>query len=89
MAQKDTSEVAEIRRTVRGYLAERPSVAQSPDTITARLRREHGFTEDEVKDACVVLTALRHLSESTDPLGGSLRYYRATAEGILAHEAGF
>jgi hypothetical protein len=89
MAHQDTSDIAEIRRTVRGYLAERPSVAQSPETIAARLKREHGFTEDEVSAACVVLTALRHLSETTDPLGGSIRYYRATAEGILAHEAGF
>lgn len=89
MAHQDTAEVAEIRRTVRGYLAERPAVAQSPETIAARLRREHGFTEEEVAAACVVLTALKHLSESTDPLGGSIRYYRATAEGILAHEAGF
>jgi hypothetical protein len=85
---EDTIDVAELRRAVRGHLAERPAVSQSAETIYRALRREYGCELGHVTNACAVLVSLDHLSVETDPLGGSTRYYKATAKGILAHEAG-
>jgi hypothetical protein len=85
---EDTIDVAELRRAVRGHLAERPAISQSAETIYRALRREYGASLRQIADACAFLVALDHLSKDTDPLGGAEKYYQATAKGILAHEAG-
>lgn len=80
--------IADFRRAVRDYLAERPSVSQSPATIRRFMGRDVPGDESDVAAACTVLTSLDQLAESNDPLGGATKYYRITAKGILDHEAG-
>lgn len=81
-------DVAELRRAIRGHLAERPAVTQCAETIYRALRREYGCDLSHVANACAVLLSMDFLSVENDPMGGSTRYYKATAKGILAHEAG-
>lgn len=75
----------ECRMTVRGYLAERNTVAQTAATIQRRLRTEHDFTLDEVKSACAFLEGLEHVSKHFSPDGVSA-HYKITSEGVLAWE---
>ncbi len=77
---------AHIRRIVRAYLAERPAISQTAETIHFALKREHGFTLDQVTSALIFLTSLEHVEDESDPLGGSTRRYQATAKGIIEHE---
>lgn len=75
-----------IRRTVRAYLADRPAISQSAETIHIALKREHAFTLDQVTSALLFLTGLGHLEAEDDSLGGSTKRYQATAQGIIEHE---
>lgn len=81
-------DIADFRRAIRGHLADRPAVSQSAETIWRAVRREHGGTLAEVETACTVLVTFGQLHQENDPLGGSARYFRITAQGILDHEAG-
>lgn len=72
----------ECRREVRAYLAERPALAFSCETIRRALRN---FTEAEVTDALSLLTSLDQATEGFYGLG-STKYFKATAKGVLAHE---
>ena len=65
---------------MRGYLAQRNTVAQTPSTIKQRLSTEHDFTLEEVKSACAFLLSREHVTEHHSPDGGS-KYYKITAEG--------
>lgn len=75
-----------IRRVVRAYLAERPAVSQTAETIQFALKREHAFTIEQVCGALLFLTGLGHLEAEDDSLGGSQKRYQATAKGIIEHE---
>jgi hypothetical protein len=75
----------EVRRNVRGYLAERPGLAFHPRTI-ARSPFVNA-TLDEVEGALNVLVSLGHAEQRRDQLG-STPYYQAIGAGILAHERG-
>ncbi len=77
----------EIRLVVRGYLAARPSIAQSASTIHTRLKVEHACTPEEVRDALEFLTGAGQVSKRPAPLGSTL-YYQITSAGTLAHERG-
>ena len=83
-----TEQTIAFRRAVRGHLAERPSVSQAPATIHRFMGRDVPGTVEDVARACEVLTALGQLHAENDPIGGSTKYYRVTAQGILDHEAG-
>ena len=82
----DADQIPDFRRAVRGHLADRPAVSQSAETIARHLQREFRSTLAETEKALSVLEAMGHLSSEFDPLGGSRKFYRATAAGILAHE---
>ena len=84
----DPHKITELRRAVRAHLADRPSVSQSPPTIHRFMQRETPAKLEDVETACTVLTAFGQVAESSDPMGGALKYYRITAQGILDHEAG-
>jgi hypothetical protein len=84
----DDTDKPALRRTLRGHLADRPSVALDPATLHSRYQREFGCTLQEVADALTFLEALGLLKIVTDPMGGSTKYYQATAAGIIAHESG-
>lgn len=76
----------DCRRIVRGYLAQRNTVAQTPSTIKQRLCIEHDFSLEEVKSACAFLLSRDHVTEHQSPDGAS-KYYKITAEGVVAWEA--
>lgn len=84
----DESDLPHLRRAVRAHLADRPAVAQSAETIHRHVGPQFSATLQHVKDAARFLTGLRQLEAIHDSLGGSTLYYRATPEGILAHERG-
>jgi len=84
----DDTDIPDYRRAVRGHLAERPSVAQSSATIHRHVAREFGASPKDTENAIAVLEAMKQLKSSPDPMGGAVRYYQATADGILAHERG-
>jgi hypothetical protein len=73
----------EVRRNVRGYLAERPGLAFHPRTI-ARSPFVNA-TLEEVEGALNVLMSLSHVARERDQLGAT-PYYKSTGAGILAHE---
>ena len=75
----------EVRRNVRGYLAERPGLAFHPRTIARS--PFVSATIEEVEGALNVLTSLGHAEQRRDNLGAT-PYYQATGPGILAHERG-
>jgi len=83
-----TPDTIDFRRAVRAHLAERPSVSQAPATIHRFMGRDVPGTVKDVEQACAVLAALGQFHVENDPIGGSVRYYRITAQGILDHEAG-
>ncbi len=56
----------DVRRTVMGYLAQRSTVAQTPQTIAQRLRVQHDFSTEEVKAACLFLLSDEMISEESD-----------------------
>lgn len=82
------NQAAELRRSVRDYLAQRPSVSQAPATIHRFMGRDFPASAEDVGQACVILTTFGQVTETTDPMGGPVKYYRITAQGILDHEAG-
>lgn len=84
----DDTDIPDFRRSVRAHLAERPSVSQSAETIHRHVAREYAATVRQTESALAVLEAMRHVKSAHDPLGGPVKYYQATADGILAHERG-
>ena len=88
MSDKEQLRREEIRRAVRAHLVERPGLSQGPSTIRLSLRHTIlNVTIDEVNAAITFLVSLRHLEVVKEPLGAT-EYFRATAEGTLAHERG-
>lgn len=84
----EDSDIPFFRRAVRAHLAERPSVSQSAETVHRHVSREFECSIPDVENALSFLAALNHLKSAHDPLGGKTLFYKATAEGILAHERG-
>jgi len=84
----EDSDIPDFRRAVRAHLAERPAVSQSAETVHRHLRREFDCSIAETEKALAVLEAMQQARVSYDPLGGSTKYYQATADGILRHERG-
>ena len=81
----------DCRFSVRAYLAGRPSIAQTADTICRRMRKfgDGDFTETEVEDALSFLSTLTPpQAVSVREAIGSTLYWRITAAGTLAHERG-
>lgn len=79
----------ELRHAVLYFLAERPRLAFPAGAIPRFLHRL-GLVEaepavDAVADALIVLKGLGYVEEIIDPLGATSTY-RATSEGVLAHE---
>lgn len=81
------SEAEDIRYAVRNYLAARPAVSQSADTIYRGVRRETECSAEQVKDALTFLTSAEQVQMTFSGLG-STRYYQITAKGTLAYERG-
>jgi hypothetical protein len=75
----------ECRREVLNYLAERPAVALSRDSIRRGLKREWGYEDAEILHACEFLVSLDLLTSRHGELGAT-RYYQITAKGTLHHE---
>lgn len=79
----------ECRRAVRGWLAERPTIAAHTKQILRGLNagHEHDFTEDEVAQALGFLQCLdpEQVREVKDEVGAT-RYFKITSAGTLAHE---
>lgn len=84
----DADLIPDLRRAVRGHLAERPAVAQGATIITRHLKREFDCSEEDTEKALTFCEALGHLKGEYDPMGGKTKSYKATAAGILAHERG-
>ena len=77
-----------LRRTIRGHLAERPTVSLSHVTLHSRYEREFGGELKDYEAACLFLVSLGAAEEVKDPMGGREKFYRITAKGIIAHERG-
>lgn len=77
----------ELRRLVRGWLAERAALAYNLTSIQRGVGRELACTEPEVAEACQLLHDLGHLKDVPNSLG-SAKYYQIHAQGTLAHERG-
>jgi hypothetical protein len=77
----------ELRRGVRGWLADRSALAFNVGTIQRGVSRSIPCTEPEVEAACVLLLDLGHLKEVPNTLGAN-RYFQIHAAGSLAHERG-
>lgn len=76
----------DARAIVLGYLHDRPSVAQSADTMGRVLKaRGHDFTHEEIRDAC-------HYWEGTGDVekhyvqGGGTPHFRISSLGINTFE---
>jgi hypothetical protein len=86
MTEKDQQERREeVRRNVRGYLAERPGLAFHIRTIARSPYVQ--ATLEEVEAAINVLVSMGQAEQQKDQLGAT-PYYKATGAGILAHERG-
>ena len=77
----------ELRRVVRGWLADRAALAFNTGSIQRGVSREISCTEPEVAAACDLLLDLGHLKEIPNTLGAN-RYFKIHAAGTLAHERG-
>lgn len=77
----------ELRRLVRGWLADRAAMAYNINSIHRGVSREIRCTEPEVEAACLLLLDLGHLKIVPNSLGAS-KYYQIHANGTLAHERG-
>lgn len=76
----------EVRATVLAYLHDRPTVAQSADTIARTLRpRGHSYSAEDVRDACVYWAGLQDL-ERHYPAGSGTPHFRITSRGINTYE---
>lgn len=92
----DKDKLAQLRREdcrygVRAYLAQRPTIAQTSDTICRRIVRsgEGDFEPSEIDAALNFLEGLQppQVQAKHSPIGATL-YYQITAAGVLAHERG-
>lgn len=75
----------EARKGVRHYLALRPGIAQSVETITRGVKRELNLTEEQVFDALNHLVGRLHVKAEPDGDGATL-HYQITADGELYDE---
>lgn len=83
----DAEEKEELRRLVRGWLADRAALAYSATQIHRGLSREIRATVGEVESALHLLLDLGHLKLVPNGLGAT-RYFQIHAAGTLAHERG-
>ena len=84
---------AQARRTqargdVLAYLAQRPRLSYAPSVIAKRLRQDlqTDYTDDELDDALAFLVDAGEVRLERQDRHGVVRYYQATAAGILAYE---
>lgn len=84
----EDSDIPDFRRAVRAHLAERPAVAQTTATIHRHVARQFSASLADTEKAISFLLALNQFKALDDPMGGSVKSYQATAEGILKHERG-
>lgn len=75
----------DCRREVLNYLANRPAVALSRDSIRRGLKNEGDFEDSEILHACSFLVSLDFIKSEPASMGATL-YYQITAEGTLHHE---
>lgn len=76
----------EVRAAVLVYLHDRPTVAQSADTIARTMRpRGQDFSTEEVRDACVYWCGMQDL-ERHYPAGSGTPHFRITSHGINSYE---
>jgi Fe2+ or Zn2+ uptake regulation protein len=75
----------ESRKAVRRYLARRPGIALSHESIHRGLKRDGAFTEQQVLDALNHLIGRGHVESEPDGDGATL-YYKITADGELYDE---
>ena len=75
----------DCRREVRRFLAERSQLAFRDNTIHQKLKIEHGFTLDDVRDALVYLVSDKQVEPEPSELGATL-FYKITSSGTRAHE---
>ena len=70
------------------YLAQRPRLSYAPAVIRQRLSDDlqTDYTQDEVDDALAFLVNAGEAQIERQHRHGTLRYYQATAAGILAYE---
>ena len=83
----NAEDTEELRRLVRKHLAERPSVALNANSIQSAVAREIRCTIPEVEDACQLFKGLGHIEQIHNTFG-SVKYFKITATGLLAHERG-
>lgn len=77
----------ELRRLSLRWMVDRSALAYNVTSIHAGISREMPATRDEVSEALELLVGLQLLAYVPNKLGGA-RYYKASAEGILAQERG-
>lgn len=77
----------ELRRGLRGWLADRCALAFNASSIHRGISREVRCTVPEVEESLFLLRGLRQVTATPSQLGSTL-YYQITAEGTLAHERG-
>jgi len=77
----------ELRRLVRGWLADRAALGFNATAIHRGVSREMACTVPEVEDAIALLSDLKQLKQVPNRLGAT-KYWQIAAEGTLAHERG-
>lgn len=82
--------LADQRYEVRRFLYSRPTVANDAATTRHQLLRWGvNLTEPEIEAACTYLTGLTPPQAQLlkSPMGGGLKAYQITSEGVRAYEA--
>jgi hypothetical protein len=81
----------ELRHAVLEYLYPRRLLAQDAATIAARLRRAHGCTAEDVRQALEYLKGLNPplVQTVTDPLNRGTLYWQIATAGIQHLEGEF
>lgn len=74
----------ELRHAILEYLAPRRPLAQDAATIASRLRRVHGCTPDDVRQALEYLKDLNPplVRAITEPINRGTLYWQITSAGI-------
>lgn len=89
MNPEQAKENQQCRTDVLEYLAARPRIAQSAETITRKLSRENPeYSQADVSDALEFLVGLSYVRRGTDALGG-ISYYQIAPQGTLYIERKF
>lgn len=76
-----------LRTDTLAWLADRSLLAHHPKAIHRGLTQGGiaAYSLDEVEAALAFLASCGYVTSETPPMGAT-KYYRITAEGILAHE---